>query len=322
MKFEIIINFNNNTVYNSFSENIYVDKNEYIILTDISGLPLIKDILEIDDLTYNECLTFDETIKVDLFDKYDFFSINTFEFIDNNLNIKECNIYLASNFILIVCDDKHFLYKYVRNIIYNNHNLYTSSSYGMLLRANYLIFKHIIINQFENIEVIEDSILKLEDSIVYDVNEKHITEINAIREITRAVVKNIRPLLYIGDRMTKENLRFLRKTKYKNYEIDTLNGIDFSIDKLYSFAISTRELADKLLDIYSSKITEKTNNAITKLTILTAISAPLTIITGIYGMNFEFMPELSWQLGYPTVLLVMILIIVIVLIIFKIKKIL
>ncbi len=65
-----------------------------------------------------------------------------------------------------------------------------------------------------------------------------------------------------------------------------MKGIDFGIDKLYEFSIATRDLADKLLDIYDSKVNEKTNSLITKLTILTAISAPLTIITGIYGMNF------------------------------------
>jgi len=95
---------------------------------------------------------------------------------------------------------------------------------------------------------------------------------------------------------------------------------DLGVDRLYNFAISTRELADKLLDIYSSKVGEKTNNLITKLTLVTAISAPLTIITGIYGMNFKHMPELSWIYGYPFILLVMFSIVIIGVIIFKIKK--
>ena len=92
------------------------------------------------------------------------------------------------------------------------------------------------------------------------------------------------------------------------------------IDKLYNFAISTRELADKLLDIYSSKIGEKTNCLITKLTILTGVAAPLTIITGIYGMNFRVIPELNWIYGYPMTILIMICIVIVSIIIFKIKK--
>uniref|UniRef100_UPI00265CBA17 CorA family divalent cation transporter n=1 Tax=Clostridioides difficile TaxID=1496 RepID=UPI00265CBA17 len=64
----------------------------------------------------------------------------------------------------------------------------------------------------------------------------------------------------------------------------------------------------------------KTNNLITKLTLLTAISAPLTIITGIYGMNFRYMPELNWIYGYPATLFFMLCIIFVGIIIFNIKK--
>ena len=118
----------------------------------------------------------------------------------------------------------------------------------------------------------------------------------------------------------KDNLRYLKYKDMKKYNLDNLQSIDFGIDKLYNFALSTRELADKLLDIYSSKITEQTNNIITKLTLLTAISAPITIITGIYGMNFKFMPELNLQYAYPITLGIMFLIILVGIVVFKINK--
>ena len=102
--------------------------------------------------------------------------------------------------------------------------------------------------------------------------------------------------------------------------IKLLKGIDDSIDKLYSFSLSTRELADKLLDIYSSKVSEKTNNLITKLTILTGISVPITIITGVYGMNFKYMPELNYIHGYKIALLVIVLIPLVSFLFFKYKK--
>ena len=99
-----------------------------------------------------------------------------------------------------------------------------------------------------------------------------------------------------------------------------MEQLEIKFDKLYSFALSTRELADKLLDIYSSKVAEQTNDIITKLTLLTAISAPLTIITGIYGMNFKFMPELNLYYGYPLTIGIMFIIVLCGIIIFKIKK--
>lgn len=50
---------------------------------------------------------------------------------------------------------------------------------------------------------------------------------------------------------------------------------------------------------------DRTNNRLRILTIISAIFMPLTLVAGIYGMNFRFMPELSWHYGYWVVLLVM-----------------
>ncbi|WP_373601440.1 magnesium transporter CorA family protein, partial [Paraclostridium bifermentans] len=228
-------------------------------------------------------------------------------------------IYLADNYILVVSDKDHYIYNYVIKLIKEN-LVVDKTPVVALFKINYLIFKEVIVNGFETLEKLEDMILDMEDKMLEGVEDKHFHEISYIRSLTRDIVKNIRPLLYIGDRILKDNIRYLTYSNIKKHNLDNLQSIDFGIDKLYNFAISTRELADKLLDIYSSQVAEKTNNLITKLTLLTAISAPLTIITGIYGMNFEFMPELKWHYGYYLTLTIMLLIMFIGILIFKFKK--
>lgn len=304
--------------YSEFNEEFYIDENSYLILSSPKELNYLKKILDIDEITFKDCLVFDEHIRLDLFDNYDFLSLNTFELKDKKSVIKEVNIYISDNYILVVVDKDHFIHEYISKLIcggFNDHNPRVA-----LFKINYLIFKEVIINGFENIEKLEDMILEIEDSMLEVATEKHLSDISYVRGLTRTVVKNTRPLLYIGDRILKENIRHLKYSDIKKYNLENLQSIDFGIDKLYNFSLSTRELADKLLDIYSSQIAEKTNNSITKLTILTGISAPLTIITGIYGMNFRVMPELNLSYGYPLTLIVMILIIVCSIIIFKIKK--
>ena len=229
-------------------------------------------------------------------------------------------MYLSDNFTLVICEKDNFLYNYVKNMILNNSKTKKYYNNENLFKISYLIIKNIIIHEFENLEKVEDMILNLEDEIMENRSDEHILKINYIRNITRVLVKNTRPLLYLGDRIIKDNLRYLKYNDMKRSNLDNLQSIDFGIDKLYNFALSTRELADKLLDIYSSKVAEQTNDIITKLTLLTAISAPLTIITGIYGMNFKFMPELNLYYGYPLTLGIMFIIILCGLIIFKIKK--
>ena len=260
-------------------------------------------------------------MKLDVFDKYDFISLNTYKLVGKNLYLEEINMYLADRFILVVVNDDNFLYKYIKDVIENKQTL-SKTPIVSLYKISYLLFKKIMLNGFENLELVEDMILEMEDNIMNGLYDNNISDINHVRGLTRSIVKNTRPLLYIGDRILKENIRYMKTSDIKKHNIENLQGIDFGIDKLYSFAISTRELADKLLDIYSSQVAEETNSLITKLTILTGIASPLTIITGIYGMNFKYMPELNYHYAYPITIFIMIIIVVIGLLIFKIKKIL
>lgn len=315
-----ILNLKTAEIIEHFREDFYNKIYPYLILSTSNELKLLKDILAIDEITFNDCLSFDENIKFDLFDNYDFLSINTCEINDNKAKIEEINMYISDNFILVICEKDNFLYNYVKNMIINNSKIKKYYNHENLFKISYLIIKNIIIHEFENLEKVEDMILNLEDEIMEDRSDEHILKINYVRNITRILVKNTRPLLYLGDRILKDNLRYLKYSDMKRSNLDNLQSIDFGIDKLYNFALSTRELADKLLDIYSSKVAEQTNDIITKLTLLTTISAPLTIITGIYGMNFKFMPELNLYYGYPLILGIMFIIILCGIIIFKIKK--
>jgi magnesium transporter len=69
-----------------------------------------------------------------------------------------------------------------------------------------------------------------------------------------------------------------------------------------------------------SNVSNKMNEVMKVLTIMASIFIPLTFIAGIYGMNFEYMPELQWQFGYFVVLGLMLSILVIMLLYFKRKR--
>jgi len=66
--------------------------------------------------------------------------------------------------------------------------------------------------------------------------------------------------------------------------------------------------ATNLMNLYLSLSSQRTNEAMRVLTVFSAFFLPLTFIAGIYGMNFEFMPELTWKLGYPGVMVSMVVI--------------
>ncbi|RLB60012.1 MAG: magnesium and cobalt transport protein CorA, partial [Deltaproteobacteria bacterium] len=81
-----------------------------------------------------------------------------------------------------------------------------------------------------------------------------------------------------------------------------------------------REMVTGMMDIYLSSVSNKMNEIMMFLTIIGTIFIPLTFITGIYGMNFKYMPELGWFWGYPAVLAIMLGIGVIMLFFFRRKK--
>lgn len=117
----------------------------------------------------------------------------------------------------------------------------------------------------------------------------------------------------------KRKIDLLRRMLILSFEI-----ID-SIDSAEEGNVNTRDTRDQyvklqnmfdalsenihqLLNIYFSASSQRTNDTMRVLTIFSVFFMPLTFIVGIYGMNFDFMPELGWKLGYPGVMVLMALV--------------
>lgn len=308
-----ILELQENKVLDGFDDG-YDSQRDYVILSRIDEVCEIKDILGINEDFFVDCMSFDDSIRINPNKSFDSMALRSLEYIDDEIKEFEARVYTADNFILTVAEEKSFIYKFMNNLILNKAKSEKSTRY-ILYKINQYIIREYIMNGFEFLEMIEERILDIEDDMMDHTDSSHIEEINKIRAIARKVVKNIRPLIYITDNAVSEDVRFLKEVELEEY--NDMQGIDFGIDKLYEFSVATRDLADRLLDIYDSKVNEKTNSLITKLTILTAISAPLTIITGVYGMNFKYMPELGMAYGYPITIGIMLLIILIGIHLFK-----
>ena len=80
---------------------------------------------------------------------------------------------------------------------------------------------------------------------------------------------------------------------------------------------SYRELVASLMDLYLSQVGNRMNNVMKVLTVISVVFMPLTFIAGIYGMNFDNIPELHWQNGYYYVWVFMIILVMGMLIYFK-----
>ena len=113
----------------------------------------------------------------------------------------------------------------------------------------------------------------------------------------------------------------LQHTSTEN-DASALQDVKDLLQKLSLSFDETHDDSANLSTVYLSIVSLKTNDTMKLLTIFSVFFMPLTFIVGVYGMNFEFMPELRWKWGYPLILLGMLLISLVIFLWFKRKKIL
>ena len=113
--------------------------------------------------------------------------------------------------------------------------------------------------------------------------------------------KSVWPLREVISELSRDETDLI--TNFTNpYLRDVYDHTIQVIDTIETF----RDMVSGILDIYLSSVSNKMNEVMKVLTIIATIFIPLTFIAGIYGMNFEFMPELKWPWAYPAIWMVMI----------------
>jgi len=105
------------------------------------------------------------------------------------------------------------------------------------------------------------------------------------------------------------------------------DSLDMYMQDLYDHALQVNELSKTYTDmlasmfnLYFSLVGARTNQIMQTLTVMTMIFMPLTLLAGIYGMNFKHMPELDWKWGYPFLLFLMLMVVSGIILILKRKK--
>lgn len=289
--------------------------NNYFITCEGREMPAFTHLFGLDQSTVEECLSVDQSIKFESFDGYDF---TTFNFITHNseeTKAWEVNIYASSNYIILVYDKSlESLSNLELGIINKRYNMLQKKG-SVLNKIYYLVFDRTISAYFNILEEIEDMIEEIEENILTDARKRYLDEILTLKTKISFVRKNISPLAYVGDALLINDNNIISKPMYKYF-----TSLDLRINKLNDFSNNLRYLINEARNAYDSKISSKTNDKATLITIIAAFFAPPTVIAGIYGMNFEHMPELSWKFGYPFSIFLMIAASVIMYVLLKSKK--
>jgi magnesium transporter len=187
------------------------------------------------------------------------------------------------------------------------------------MKSDYLLYTlidAIVDHYFNVVEVLGEKIETLESQI-FDgaVDENTSRQIQNLKRELLRVRRFIFPIKDMINRIEKNESLLIQKkiiTYYKDI-YDHLIQVSENID-IY------REMIWSLMDMYMTSISNKMNEVMKVLTIMASIFIPLTFIAGVYGMNFQHMPELQSPYGYYIVWVVMLLIFIGMIYYFKHKK--
>lgn len=184
--------------------------------------------------------------------------------------------------------------------------------------ADYLLYSLIdalVDDYFVLLEKIGDEIDVLEEEVLERPEKETVQRIHQLKRNLVELRKTIWPLREVLSSLYRDVPPLIEKETVPYFR-DVYDHTIQIADTVETF----RDIVSGLLDVYLSSVSNKTNEVMKVLTIIATIFMPLTFIAGIYGMNFEYMPELRWKWGYPAVLAVMGVIAVIMVIYFRKKK--
>ncbi|WP_373518359.1 magnesium/cobalt transporter CorA [Pricia sp.] len=170
--------------------------------------------------------------------------------------------------------------------------------------ADYLFFAlldAIVDNYFAVLEYLNDSIEVLEEKVYADPSPEVAQKIQELKKEVLRVRRWVNPVKELVSRLIETDHPLIAK----DTKIFLRDVLDHAIEVNESIQIY-REMSMSLMEMYMSNMSNKMNEVMKVLTIMASIFIPLTFIAGIYGMNFDHMPELHYEYGYYVVWGVMI----------------
>lgn len=213
-----------------------------------------------------------------------------------------------------------------RGIVFIDHDGYAASlvkriaatkkwRYPGLERFIYDFLETIISGDLNMLERYEDEITIIEDRILEGNLTGELERNNEIRGELLKLKMYYEQLIDLGQELAENENDFFMSDNLRFFELFTAR-----VTRLQGLVSTLKEYTMQVRELYQSELSVKQNRIMTVLTVVTTIIMPLTLVTGWYGMNFKYMPELDSPLAYPVVIGVVILMAISGIVYFKKKK--
>jgi magnesium transporter len=183
-----------------------------------------------------------------------------------------------------------------------------------LERFIYDFLEEIISSDLNILEKYEKQLAQT-DMAINNKEEVDLESINEIRDHLRVLKTHYDRLIDLAQELEENENEFFAEDNIRYFSLFSKRA-----GRLFDMSTALVDYTTQIRDDYEANLTDKQNHIMTILTVVTTIFSPLTLITGWYGMNFKYMPELNSEYGYPAVFIISLLVAILSLLYFKHKK--
>ena len=278
-------------------------KISWINVNGVHNVQLVETICKnfgIHPLTIEDIVSTDQRPKVEEGEGYVYVVLKMMDYDveKENIQMEQVSLILGKNFVLSFQEREGDTFNPVRERLRGGKGRIRGRGADYLL---YALVDTIVDNYFVIMEKVGDTMAGIEEKLLMNASKASFDAVYGLKREMLAMRRStwpLRELIYKLERgdiplITQDTQVFLRDVYDHTIQV---------IDTVETY----RDLLSGMVDLYHSTISTRTNDVMKVLTIISTIFIPLTFIVGVYGMNFEVMPELTWQYGYLGVWIIMV----------------
>lgn len=254
------------------------------------------------DMIFNHSpIGIDEDMEDCLFNSYE---ILTHQIKNREFEVSRGSIVVGTNFIITFEITEVKIFSILTNNLQKRNLDIQKWGVDYIL---YFIFKDILNNYHTVFDYISRKLDDLEDEVLDKLgDDSTYQKIATMRQSTRVGRRNFQSIKSLLAIMDYEDFQWITPPVKALFNQELVHHID----NLWQEYLALRAWMSELMEIQRDNVASKTSERINRLTILSSIFLPLTFISGFYGMNFKYMPELEQPWAYPAVISVMALIVI------------
>jgi magnesium transporter len=258
---------------------------------EIGHIETLGDCFGLHPLVLEDILNTDHRPKLEDYDDYLFLVLKMlFYEKEEGIRTEQVSLVLGPNYVLSFQEKVGDVFDGVRERLRN------SKGRIRKLGADYLAYAlmdAVVDSYFAILESIGDEIEEMEQELVTDPSPQTLNRIHHFKREMILLRKSVWPLRELISGLQRIEAPLISETT-GIFLRDVYDHTIQVVDTVETF----RDIIAGMLDLYLSSISNRMNEVMKVLTIIATLFIPLTFLAGIYGMNFEYMPELHWRWGY------------------------